>query len=60
MSERPITTELRATAKSESKFYIDPDLKVIVVFSLIGILIALNLIFRFPGLGTVIAESNLF
>jgi hypothetical protein len=42
------------TATTDSSFFI------VVAFSLIGLLIALNFIFRFPDLGALIAEYNQF
>jgi hypothetical protein len=38
----------------------NPDLQAVVVFSLIGLLVALNLILRFPDFGAVIAQYNQF
>jgi hypothetical protein len=38
----------------------DRDLQLIVIFSLIGLLAALNLMFRFPEFGAVIAQYNQF
>jgi hypothetical protein len=37
-----------------------PDLLAIVAFCAIGILLILNLIFRFPDFGTVIEQYNQF
>lgn len=37
----------------------DPALQAVVAFSLIGLLLALNLMFRFPDIGAVIAQYNL-
>jgi hypothetical protein len=36
------------------------DFQLALAFSLIGLLITLNLIFRFPELGAVIAQYNQF
>ena len=36
------------------------EVLLIVIFCLSGLLVALNLIFRFPNLGAVIAEYNQF
>jgi hypothetical protein len=36
----------------------DPDLNAVVAFSLIGLLLALTLMFRFPDLGALIAQYN--
>jgi hypothetical protein len=37
-----------------------PDLLAIVAFCLIGLLLALNMILRFPDLGAVIEQYNQF
>ena len=34
----------------------DPELNIVVIFSLIGLLLTLNLMFRFPEFGAVIAQ----
>ncbi len=38
----------------------DKDFLAVLGFTLIGVLLALNLIFRFPELGAVIAQYNQF
>jgi uncharacterized membrane protein YdfJ with MMPL/SSD domain len=38
----------------------NPDLHAVVAFCLIGILLALNLILRFPDLGAIIEQYNQF
>jgi hypothetical protein len=38
----------------------DPDLQIVAAFCLIGLLLTLNLIFRFPDMGAVIAQYNQF
>jgi hypothetical protein len=38
----------------------NPDLQTIVAFSLIGLLVTLNVLFRFPDLGAIIAQYNQF
>ena len=38
----------------------DPDLQIVAAFCLIGLLLMLNLIFRFPDMGAVIAQYNQF
>jgi hypothetical protein len=43
-----------------SELFNDPDLNAVVAFSLIGLLLALNLMFRFPEFGAVIAQFNQF
>jgi hypothetical protein len=40
--------------------FADPNLSAVVVFCGIGLLIAINLILRFPDVSTVIMEYNLF
>jgi hypothetical protein len=37
-----------------------PDLSAVIAFCLIGFLLALNLILRFPDFGTVIEQYNQF
>lgn len=37
-----------------------PDFQLVLAFSLIGLLIALNLMFRFPDYGALIAQYNQF
>jgi hypothetical protein len=36
----------------------NPDLQAVVAFSLIGLLLTLNVMFRFPDLGAIIAQYN--
>jgi hypothetical protein len=71
MNEQHQTSTVQAAAKTTDRyidpaerswreFITDPDLKVVVVFSLIGLLLALNLMFRFPDFGAVIAQYNQF
>jgi hypothetical protein len=38
----------------------NPDLQAVAAFSLFGLLVALNLILRFPDFGAVIAQYNQF
>jgi hypothetical protein len=38
----------------------NPDLQAVVAFSLIGLLLTLNVMFRFPDLGAIIAQYNQF
>jgi hypothetical protein len=71
MKKRVKIGTVRAAAKIADR-YIDraerswrelltaPDLNAVVVFSLIGLLLALNLMFRFPDLGALIAQYNQF
>jgi hypothetical protein len=71
MNKRPKTGTVRAAAKITDRYtdppkrswrelITDPDLNVVVAFSLIGLLLAPNLIFRFPDFGGVIAQYNQF
>jgi hypothetical protein len=46
--------------RSWREFITDPDLNAVLAFSLIGVLLTLNLMFRFPDLGAVIAQYNQF
>jgi hypothetical protein len=38
----------------------NPDLQAILALSLIGLLLTLNIMFRFPDLGALIAQYNQF
>lgn len=38
----------------------NPDLQLIVAFCLIGLLLTINVMFRFPDLGAIIAQCNQF
>jgi hypothetical protein len=67
--QQPKVRELQALpqAKSASESWhrayavlTDPELQIIVAFCLIGLLLTLNLIFRFPDMGAVIAQYNQF
>jgi hypothetical protein len=71
MNKRLKTGGVRAVAKiadrdidpperAWSELITDPDLKAVVAFSLIGLLVALNLMFRFPDFGALIAQYNQF
>lgn len=68
MTERPATHQLRViadrwTSGSWSRLKeltARGDLQLVVAFSLIGLLISLNLMFRFPEFGAVIAQYNQF
>jgi hypothetical protein len=46
--------------RSWTELITDPDLKAVVAFSLIGLLTALNLMFRFPDFGDLIAQNKQF
>jgi hypothetical protein len=56
----------RRTQESETEWsrlftaIANPDLHAIVAFCLIGLLLALNLILRFPDFGAVIEQYNQF
>jgi len=55
--------ETRSANESWQRFYAaltDHDLQIVVAFCLIGLLLMLNLIFRFPDMGAVIAQYNQF
>ena len=55
--------EPRSANESWQRFYAaltDHDLQIVVAFCLIGLLLMLNLIFRFPDMGAVIAQYNQF
>ncbi len=71
MSLNPVARESRPQVKSKhndageqqsqfARIITDPGFLTVVALSLIGLLIALNLIFRFPDFGAVIAEYNQF
>jgi hypothetical protein len=71
MNKRPKTSRVQAVAKTTDRYIdraerswreliTDPDLNAVVAFSLIGVLLALNLMFRFPDLGALIAQYNQF
>jgi hypothetical protein len=46
--------------RSWGELLTDPELNVVVAFSLIGFLLALNLMFRFPDFGAVIVQYSQF
>ena len=55
---RPVTT-----TSSWSRFKelaTQSDFQLVLAFSLIGLLVALNLMFRFPEYGAIIAQYNQF
>jgi hypothetical protein len=72
MNKQPKTRQLRSLAKGRYVNTVDglwyqfaaaitnADLQMVVAFSLIGLLLALNFIFRFPDMGAVIAQYNQF
>jgi hypothetical protein len=60
---RPVSRQVKAEGTWRARFIAmttDPDLAVVVAFSVIGLLIALNVILRFPDLGAVIEQYNQF
>jgi hypothetical protein len=74
MNKQPRIRELQALPKAKSHdvcaanerwsavyaAITDPDLFAVVAFSAIGLLLAFNLILRFPDFGAVIAQYNQF
>jgi hypothetical protein len=74
MNEQPRIRELQSLVKAKSKYVhptdehwqriftavTNPDLHAVVALCLIGLLLTLNLIFRFPDMGAVIAQYNQF
>ena len=74
MNKQPKVRKLQVMANAKSK-YVHPaeepwqriliaatnsDLQLVVAFSLIGLLLTLNVMFRFPDLGALIAQYNQF
>ena len=60
MIQGPITRPFEETSKTSTNSGTDPGLKVVVVLCLIGFLVGLDLILRFPDFGAVIAQYNQF
>jgi hypothetical protein len=74
MSESPVIRKLQPLEKSKARhgnvapsrwpeffaIFANPDLSMIVAFCLIGLLLTLNVILRFPDLGAVIEQYNQF
>ena len=74
MNTRPRVRKLQPLTEAKNKYvhpaeelwqriYIavtNPDLQAVVAFSLIGLLLILNVMFRFPDLGAIIAQYNQF
>jgi hypothetical protein len=61
--ELQVLPEARSANESWQRFYAaltDSELQVVAAFCLIGLLLTLNLIFRFPDMGAVIAQYNQF
>lgn len=74
MSQSPVIRKLQTLEKSKghsvngasgqwSEFlaiFSDPDLPMIVVFCLVGLLLTFSLILRYPDFGAVIEQYNQF
>jgi hypothetical protein len=74
MNERSRIRELQALLEVKTKYIhpaneswhrtyealTNPDVQSIVAFCLIGLLLTLNVMFRFPDLGALIAQYNQF
>lgn len=74
MSQLPVIRKLQPLEKSKGRpvneapsqwaelfaVFSNPDLPMIIAFCLIGILLTLNLILRFPDFGAVIEQYNQF
>ena len=74
MNKQPKVRKLQEMANARSKYVhpaeerwqriltvvTNPDLQLVVAFSLIGLLLTLNVMFRFPDLGALIAQYNQF
>lgn len=70
MTERPTTRQPQILTGSVAPvprawsrfkdFVARADFQLVLAFSLIGLLVTLNLIFRFPELGALIAQYNQF
>ncbi len=74
MNEQPKVRKLQVTSNAKSKYVhpaeepwqriltavTNPDLQAVLAFSLIGLLLTLNVMFRFPDLGALIAQYNQF
>ena len=74
MNKQPRVRKLKEMANAKSKYVhpaeepwrriliaiTNPDLQAVVAFSLIGLLLTLNLMFRFRDLGALVAQYNQF
>ncbi|MGD0147697.1 MAG: hypothetical protein ABSB77_03845 [Xanthobacteraceae bacterium] len=74
MSQSPVIRKLQPLEKSKGRhvdetptqwsqlfaIFTNPDLPMIIVFCLLGLLLTLNLILRFPDLGALIEQYNQF
>jgi hypothetical protein len=52
--------EIDTREKSWGEHLTDPELNAVMIFSLIGLLLALNVMFHFPEIGSVIAQYGQF
>jgi hypothetical protein len=50
----------KSSRRSSQFAEVEYEILLIVVFCLVGLLVTLNLIFRFPDLGAMVAEYNQF
>jgi hypothetical protein len=74
MNKQPKARKLQEIANAKSKYVhpaeepwqriliavTNPYFQVVVAFSLIGLLLTLNVMFRYPDLGALIAQYNQF
>jgi hypothetical protein len=74
MNKQPKVRKLQVMANAKSKYshpaeepwqliltaVTNPDLQAVVAVSLIGLLLTLNVMFRFSDLGTIISQYNQF
>jgi hypothetical protein len=74
MSQSPVIRKLQPLEKSKGRrvdetpnqwprlfaIFTNPDLPTIIAFCLLGLLLTLNLILRFPDLGALIEQYNQF
>jgi hypothetical protein len=74
MSQSPVVRKLQPLEKSKGRhadetpsqwpqlfaIFTNPDLPTIIAFCLLGLLLTLNLMLRFPDLGALIEQYNQF
>ena len=74
MNEQPRIRELQALAKAKGKYVhpadepwqriftavTNPDVHAVVALCLIGLLLTLSVMFRFPALAAIVAQYNQF
>jgi hypothetical protein len=53
-------SEMRVTPKRTVATITNPSLIAVMIFTVIGCLIVLNVVFRFPDLGLTVEQFNLF